>query len=166
MFVSGGVNITIPSHLRDSWARTLPWALEGRQSVGSGNEDKSNNNYSPNDVRFPLSFPTRYQGFLYAFTCGVDINPTFQMMERMPQRGSKTQGHTGLRRGLRASASALFPLPAPFPSCLSTLEKAGEHSGAVCGLFGIQLPACLVKLLAFNFRSPVLWVTRKWARLL
>lgn len=71
----------------------------------------------------------------------------------MPQRGSETQGHTGLRQGLLASASALFPLPAPFPSCLSTLEKAGEHSGVVCGLFGIQLPVCVVKcLLAFDFQ--------------
>lgn len=43
-----------------------------------------------------------------------------------------------------SSASSL-----PF---LPSLEKAGEHSGAICGLFGIQLPARLVKfLLAFGF---------------
>lgn len=44
-----------------------------------------------------------------------------------------------------SSASSL-----PFPP---SLEKAGGHSGAHCGLFGIQLPAHLVKfLLAFGFQ--------------
>lgn len=103
---------------------------------------------------FPLSFPTRSQGFVYAFTCGVDINPIFQTTESMLQRGSESQGRAGPRRGLLASASALFPLPAPFPSCLSTPEKAGQHSSVVCGLSGVQLLACLVKfLLAFDFRT-------------
>lgn len=44
-----------------------------------------------------------------------------------------------------SSASSL-----PFPP---SLEKAGGHSDAHCGLFGIQLPAHLVKfLLAFGFQ--------------
>lgn len=151
--LSGGGNITIPSHLRDIWARPLHWALEGRQSVGLANEDNNNSHHCSNDICFLLSFPTRSQGFVYAFTYGVDINPIFQTTESMLQRGSESQGHIGPRQVLLASASALFPLPAPFPSCLSTPKKAGQHSSAVCGLSGIQLSARSVKfLLAFDFR--------------
>lgn len=47
-------------------------------------------------------------------------------------------GHTGLGQGLLASASTStpFPLPAAFLPRLSTLEKAGERSGASGGSSG------------------------------
>lgn len=85
------------------------------------------------------SFPARCQA-LNLPSPGLAITPIFQKMESRPQRGSKTQGHTGLRPGLLASASALFPLPAPTLPFLPLDPREGWRAFR-CGLWAIWDPA-------------------------